>query len=281
MELFLSALRREARKLKEKRHQPAHHRRSFAFPSGAAGRHARSRAADGRREPIRPAGRRQLRWPVDIARAAQRLAREVQAGHLQPEDITPGLLQGCLATGDLPLPDLCIRTGGEHRISNFLLWQLAYSELYSTCNAGLQTRGHAQGAGRFFQAASAASARPASRWKPRLVNAEQRIITALILLPIAPAASSCSMEHGSPCSSARSSPWVAWEWARLAGAGGTAAAGGLCRCGCGAALRRPGCCRRWRPGCWVLRFYGGWRRPCWCSAIRRAVATGVACPVSC
>jgi undecaprenyl diphosphate synthase len=39
-------------------------------------------------------------------------------------------LQTCLATGDLPLPDLCIRTGGEHRISNFLLWQLAYAELY-------------------------------------------------------------------------------------------------------------------------------------------------------
>ena len=66
----------------------------------------------------------------DIAQAAQQLARQVQTGHLQPEDITPGLLQTCLVTGDLPLPDLCIRTGGEHRISNFLLWQLAYSELY-------------------------------------------------------------------------------------------------------------------------------------------------------
>ena len=66
----------------------------------------------------------------DIAQAAQRLAREVQAGHLRPEDITPELLQTCLVTGDLPLPDLCIRTGGEHRISNFLLWQLAYAELY-------------------------------------------------------------------------------------------------------------------------------------------------------
>ena len=49
---------------------------------------------------------------------------------MRPEDITPELLQTCLATGDLPLPDLCIRTGGEHRISNFLLWQLAYAELY-------------------------------------------------------------------------------------------------------------------------------------------------------
>ena len=58
------------------------------------------------------------------------MAREVQGGHLQPEDITPRLLQSCLATGELPLPDLCIRTGGEHRVSNFLLWQMAYSELY-------------------------------------------------------------------------------------------------------------------------------------------------------
>ena len=55
---------------------------------------------------------------------------ELQAGHLRPDDITPQLLQTCLVTGDLPLPDLCIRTGGEHRISNFLLWQLAYTELY-------------------------------------------------------------------------------------------------------------------------------------------------------
>ena len=45
-----------------------------------------------------------------------------------PDEITPELLQTCLVTGDLPLPDLCIRTGGEHRISNFLLWQCAYSE---------------------------------------------------------------------------------------------------------------------------------------------------------
>jgi undecaprenyl diphosphate synthase len=66
----------------------------------------------------------------DIAQAAQRLARDVPAGHLRPEEISPQLLQRCLVTGELPLPDLCIRTGGEHRISNFLLWQLAYSELY-------------------------------------------------------------------------------------------------------------------------------------------------------
>ncbi|WP_180988361.1 undecaprenyl diphosphate synthase family protein, partial [Pseudomonas brassicacearum] len=51
----------------------------------------------------------------DIAQAAPRLARDVQAGLLRPEHIAPELLQTCLATGNLPLPDLCIRTGGEHR----------------------------------------------------------------------------------------------------------------------------------------------------------------------
>ena len=49
---------------------------------------------------------------------------------LQPEEITAEHLQNCLSTAAQPLPDLCIRTGGERRISNFLLWQLAYSELY-------------------------------------------------------------------------------------------------------------------------------------------------------
>ena len=51
---------------------------------------------------------------------------------MQVEDISAERLQSGLVTADLPLPDLCIRTGGEHRISNFLLWQLAYTELYFT-----------------------------------------------------------------------------------------------------------------------------------------------------
>ena len=62
--------------------------------------------------------------------ATQQLARSVQAGELQPDDITAEHLQNCLSTAQQPLPDLCIRTGGERRISNFLLWQFAYSELY-------------------------------------------------------------------------------------------------------------------------------------------------------
>ncbi|SIR96987.1 Undecaprenyl pyrophosphate synthetase [Aquipseudomonas alcaligenes] len=130
MELFLSALRREARKLKENAIslRIIGDRSRFHPELQAAMREAEQQTAGGSRFVLQVAANYGGQW--DIAQAAQRLAREVQAGHLQPEDITPGLLQGCLATGDLPLPDLCIRTGGEHRISNFLLWQLAYSELY-------------------------------------------------------------------------------------------------------------------------------------------------------
>jgi undecaprenyl diphosphate synthase len=68
----------------------------------------------------------------DIAQAAAQLAERVRDGDLQPGDISPALLQSSLSTSDLPLPDLCIRTGGDARISNFMLWQFAYSELYFT-----------------------------------------------------------------------------------------------------------------------------------------------------
>jgi len=68
------------------------------------------------------------RW--DVAQAAQSLARRVQQGELAPDDIDEASLSAEISLSDLPPPDLCIRTAGEQRISNFLLWQLAYSELY-------------------------------------------------------------------------------------------------------------------------------------------------------
>jgi undecaprenyl diphosphate synthase len=68
----------------------------------------------------------------DIAQAAQKLARQVQAGSLQPQDITPELIDRNISISDLPRPDLCIRTGGDARISNFMLWHFAYTELYFT-----------------------------------------------------------------------------------------------------------------------------------------------------
>lgn len=66
----------------------------------------------------------------DIVQATQQIAREVQAGTIRPEDITENLLNSRLSTVDRPEVDLMLRTGGDHRISNFLLWQLAYAELY-------------------------------------------------------------------------------------------------------------------------------------------------------
>ncbi|MGW8341001.1 UDP diphosphate synthase [Xanthomonas axonopodis pv. khayae] len=68
----------------------------------------------------------------DIASAARALAEDVAAGRLQPEQIDEALLSSRVALADLPAPDLFIRTGGDTRISNFLLWQLAYTELWFT-----------------------------------------------------------------------------------------------------------------------------------------------------
>ena len=65
----------------------------------------------------------------EIARAVRRLAEDVEAGRLRPEAITEDLLASRLDTSGLPDPDLVIRTSGEQRLSNFLLWQAAYSEL--------------------------------------------------------------------------------------------------------------------------------------------------------
>jgi undecaprenyl diphosphate synthase len=68
----------------------------------------------------------------EIVQAVKNLAREVAAGRLQPEDIDAALFSRYLFTADLPDPDLIIRTSGEYRLSNFLLWQSAYTELYVT-----------------------------------------------------------------------------------------------------------------------------------------------------
>jgi undecaprenyl diphosphate synthase len=64
----------------------------------------------------------------EIARAARRLADEVAAGRLDPQDITPDRLTQALDTAAVPDPDVLIRTSGERRLSNFLLWQCAYTE---------------------------------------------------------------------------------------------------------------------------------------------------------
>lgn len=66
----------------------------------------------------------------EIARAAREAARRVAEGTLRPDDITEEVLAGFMYTAGAPDPDLLIRTSGESRISNFLLWQLAYTEIH-------------------------------------------------------------------------------------------------------------------------------------------------------
>ncbi len=70
------------------------------------------------------------RW--EITEAAKLLALDVEEGKLKLENITEGIFASYLSTANMPDPELMIRTSGEHRISNYLLWQLAYAELYFT-----------------------------------------------------------------------------------------------------------------------------------------------------
>ena len=70
------------------------------------------------------------RW--DITHAVQQIAQQVKDNALSIDEISEALISEHLTTASLPEPDLFIRTGGEQRVSNFLLWQLAYTEMYFT-----------------------------------------------------------------------------------------------------------------------------------------------------
>lgn len=70
------------------------------------------------------------RW--DLTQAMQTIARRVQDGTVAAEAVDEGMIEACLSLSGVPEPDLFIRTGGEQRVSNFLLWHLAYTELYFT-----------------------------------------------------------------------------------------------------------------------------------------------------
>ena len=71
----------------------------------------------------------------EITRAVRKIARKTAAGELRPEDITEETISDALDTAGIPDPDLLIRTCGEERLSNFLMWQLSYSEMYFTDTA--------------------------------------------------------------------------------------------------------------------------------------------------
>jgi undecaprenyl diphosphate synthase len=70
------------------------------------------------------------RW--ELVHMSQLIAEKVKKNELKPEEINEDTINSLLCTAGMPDPELLIRTSGEHRISNFLLWQIAYSELYFT-----------------------------------------------------------------------------------------------------------------------------------------------------
>ena len=132
MDLFIASLERETQKLHQNgvRLRVIGDRTAFApaLQQRMAASEALTRQND--RLDLVIAANYGGRW--DIAQAARRLAEKVERGELRSDEIDAPLLESELALADLPEPDLFIRTGGEQRISNFLLWQLAYTELYFT-----------------------------------------------------------------------------------------------------------------------------------------------------
>ena len=132
MKLFLNALEREVDEL---------HRRGVRLRFiGERGRFQPEILGRMRDAEKRTAGNRTLHLVIaasyggrqDVAQAARALAEDVAAGRLRPDEIDEAAVAARMALADLPPPDLFIRTGGDHRISNFLLWQLAYTELWFT-----------------------------------------------------------------------------------------------------------------------------------------------------
>ena len=132
MELFVLALKREIKQLNRNnvRLRFIGDRSAFNAKLQAGIREAEQVTSGNTGLQLQIAANYGGRW--DIVQAARDMARAVQEGSLSIEGIDEQQLTARISTADLPEPDLFIRTGGEHRISNFLLWQLAYSELYFT-----------------------------------------------------------------------------------------------------------------------------------------------------
>ena len=132
MELFLGALGKDVRELHKNGIRVC-----FIGNRGAFSTKLQQRMAEG--EALTRGNNRMLlnvavgyggRW--DLTEAARRFADEVAAGKAESKDLDEARLAAGLSLGECPDPDLFIRTGGERRISNFLLWNLAYTELYFT-----------------------------------------------------------------------------------------------------------------------------------------------------
>lgn len=130
LELFMSALRAEVGRLAENGVQLRIIGERSAFPERLQQRIAEAEEATRENQSmlLRVAANYGGRW--DITQAARRLVMEAREGRIAPDDVSEERFANLLPSSDSPDPDLFIRTGGEQRISNFLLWQSAYSEFY-------------------------------------------------------------------------------------------------------------------------------------------------------
>ena len=132
MNLFLTALRREVKKIHKNniRLKVIGNRSRFSQSIQEGIQQAEQLTADNAGCTVVIAADYGGQW--DIVQDSQTLASKVAAGELTAYEITPEVFQSQVCLGDMPMPDLCIRTAGECRISNFLLWQMAYTEFYFT-----------------------------------------------------------------------------------------------------------------------------------------------------
>lgn len=132
MDLFLTALEREVNKLHETGVQLRVIGEISAFPQKLQDRifKAMELTQNNTNLVLNIAANYGGKW--DITNAAKQIARKIEQGTLKSDEVDENLLAQHLTMSDLPEPDLFIRTGGEERISNFLIWQLAYTELYFT-----------------------------------------------------------------------------------------------------------------------------------------------------
>lgn len=132
MDLFLRGLKSEVSKLHENNVciNFIGERSAFSAKLQSEMTNAETRTADNTGLNLAVAVNYGGRW--DIVNAAKKLACKVKAGELQPEDIDSEMFSSQVSLSNISEPDLFIRTGGEKRISNYLLWHLAYTELYFT-----------------------------------------------------------------------------------------------------------------------------------------------------
>ncbi len=130
--IFLRSLKNEMHKLQEHgvRLKVIGSKQGFSDELNAAIKTAENLTAENTQLQLNIAFNYGGRW--DIVEATRSISHQIAAGMLLPEEVNASLFQRHLSLSDCPEPDLLIRTSGEYRISNFLLWQFAYTELYFT-----------------------------------------------------------------------------------------------------------------------------------------------------